>query len=279
MPLAAAIALGLLAILTRVPAQEAIATNSVGMKLVLIQPGRFQVGVFKPSCPARTDPVDPAEHPRARWTDADYRRCEEMVRRDAKAGFTVTIPRPYYIGKYEVTQTEWTRVMGTNPSTFQRGDDGIDPARRPVDSVTWEEAQRFVRALNRVERTDAYRLPTEFEWEYAARAGSTTDPTWDEIRQMAWHQEIELPVTRTVGTKTPNAWGLHDMLGNVWEWVDDYYNEQTFADPVPPRRGTVHVLKGGGFLSDVKNAVYSTHGAGPGDGFDIGFRVVRDVAK
>ena len=81
----------------------------------------------------------------------------------------------------------------------------------------------------------------------------------------------------SVGTKKPNAWGLHDMLGNVWEWVSDYYNEKIFADPVPPRDGTTHVLKGGGFLGDVKNTTYSTHAAGPGDGFDVGFRIVRDL--
>ena len=87
----------------------------------------------------------------------------------------------------------------------------------------------------------------------------------------------ERATTHPVGTKKPNAWGLHDMLGNVWEWVQDYDNEKIFADPLPPRRGKARVLKGGGFLADVKNAVYSTHAAGPGDGFDVGFRIVRDV--
>ena len=84
-------------------------------------------------------------------------------------------------------------------------------------------------------------------------------------------------MTHAVGARKPNAWGLHDMLGNVWEGVSDYYNDKLFADPAAPRRGVTHVLKGGGFLSDVKNAVYSTHAGGPGDGFDIGFRIVRDV--
>jgi formylglycine-generating enzyme len=81
-----------------------------------------------------------------------------------------------------------------------------------------------------------------------------------------------------VGLKKPNAWGLHDVLGNVWEWVSDHYNEKIFPDPEPPRHGTTHVLKGGGFLSDVKNTTWSTHAAGPGDGFDVGFRIVRDLS-
>ena len=75
----------------------------------------------------------------------------------------------------------------------------------------------------------------------------------------------------------PNAWGLYDTLGNVWEWVQDYYNEKIFADPTPPRSGTQHVLKGGGFAADVKNATYLTHAAGPGSKFDVGFRVVKAV--
>jgi formylglycine-generating enzyme required for sulfatase activity len=80
-----------------------------------------------------------------------------------------------------------------------------------------------------------------------------------------------------VGQKEPNAWGLYDTLGNVWEWVQDYYNEKIFADPTPPDTGTVHVLKGASFVGDVKNLTYRTHGAGPANGWDVGFRVVREV--
>lgn len=258
-------------------AQAPTYANSIGMELVLVRPGTLVVGRFQPTCPSAAEPDDPGQDPRARWTKADYERCEQMVKREAMAGFTVTISRAYYIGKYEVTQGEWTKVMGTNPSVFQGSRVDGDAARHPVDSVTWEDAQRFIGRLNQRERTTAYRLPTEFEWEHAGRAGAATDPTWDEIRELAWEQDITQATTHLVGTKKPNAWGLHDMLGNVWEWVDDFYNEKMFADRVPPRRGTVHVLKGAGFLGDVKNAIYSTHGAGPGDGFDVGFRIVRDL--
>ena len=258
-------------------AQPQTFTNSIGMELVLIRPGTLLVGRFQPTCPSPAEVDAPSEHPRARWTEADHKLCAEMVKRDARSGFTVTIERPFYIGKYEVTQDEWTRVMGTNPSVFQGSRVKDAAERHPVDSVTWEDTQAFVRKLNDLEKTTGYRLPTEFEWEHAARAGSFSDPTWAEIPELSWRQEIETATTHPVGAKKANPWGLHDMLGNVWEWVDDYYNEKIFADPVPPRRGTVHVLKGGGFLSDVKNTVYSTHGAGPGSGFDVGFRIVRDV--
>jgi formylglycine-generating enzyme required for sulfatase activity len=167
--------------------------------------------------------------------------------------------------------------MKTNPSIFQ-GDKVADAAdRHPVENVTWEDAQTFLRRLNALEKTKVYRLPTEFEWEYAARAGEDADTPWTVIRERAIAGYNAFFSTQTVGSKKPNAWGLYDMQGNVWEWVQDYYNEKLFADPTPPRSGKVHVLKGGGFAADVKNAIPATHAAGPGSKFDVGFRIVRDV--
>lgn len=255
------------------PAQEPTLTNTIGMEFVLIAPGRMLVGRFQPQCPRR-DVTAGAE---ARWTTADVDRCEEMARRDALPGFTVTLARPYYIGRYEVTQAEWKRVMGNNPSVFQGARVRGDADRHPVDNVTWSDAQAFLTRLNALDTTAHYRLPTEFEWEYAARAGAAAEPSWDDIRAGAWQADVDLGTTHPVGTKRPNAWGLHDTLGNVWEWVADAYNEKLFADPVPPTAGSTHVLKGGSFVSDVKNTTWSTHAAGPGNAFDVGFRVVREL--
>ncbi len=200
-----------------------------------------------------------------------------MVKRDAMPGFTVRIPRSYYIGRHEVTQAQWKRVMGGNPSVFQRGRANGNTDRHPVESVTWTNAQRFIRRLNAIDKTARYRLPTEFEWEYAARAGATTEPSWDEIRESAWQSDVDLGTTHAVGGKKPNRWGLYDTLGNVWEWTADFYNEKLFAAASPPKAGTTHVLKGGSFVSDVKNATWTTHAGGPGSGFDVGFRIVREV--
>ena len=282
-----------------VAAQEPAYTNSIGMQFVLIHTGTMQVGVFQPGCPA---PVDPAAanaraqatrpdrrppDPRIAWTEADYAKCHELAEREASPGFEVKIAKPYYIGQYEVTQGQWKKVMGENPSVFQGTKVTDDGDRHPVDSVTWDEAQHFIRQLNKLERTNAYRLPTEFEWEYAGRADGSGQVAWSEIRQMAVQgigfggrgaTPTPPPGTQMVGSKKPNAWGLSDMLGNVWEWVQDYYNEKLFPDPTPPKTGRQHVLKGCGFASDVKNCIYATHGAGPADGWDVGFRIVRDVA-
>jgi formylglycine-generating enzyme required for sulfatase activity len=91
-----------------------------------------------------------------------------------------------------------------------------------------------------MEEGKRYRLPTEQEWEYAARAGADGDIPWAQIRQQA---QLDTRTTNAVGGKAPNAWGLYDMLGNVWEWVQDWYNEKLFANPEPPQQGTQHVLK------------------------------------
>jgi formylglycine-generating enzyme len=265
-------------------------TDKAGIEYILIQPGSMQVGVFQPACPspavqdsgrgrAGRAPADP----RTQWTSQDYQTCDELVKRDSSVGFTVNITKAFYLGKYEVTQAQWKKVMGSNPSVFQGGKAKDDADRHPVDSVTWADTQTFLKKLNAMEKSKLYRLPTEFEWEYAGRAGEPGQTSWNEIRQVAWEQlGSQKGTTQMVGTKLPNAWGLYDMLGNVWEWVADYYNEKLFADPVPPTKkgresGSEHVLKGGGFVSDVKNVIYATHGAGPGDGWDVGFRVARGV--
>jgi sulfatase modifying factor 1 len=257
--------------------QEAV-TNSIGMEFVLIHPGSMTVGRFQPPYPkppAAAMPGQPAGRP-SKYTAEEYARIEQAAKADWTPGFRVTIARPYYIGKYEVTQAQWRKVMGTNPSVFQGARISDEGDRHPVDNVTWKDAQAFVRKLNALEKTTMYRLPSEFEWEYAARAGAEDDIPWSAIREQAIAGYNSYFNTHMVGEKKPNAWGLFDMLGNVWEWVEDYYNERIFADPAPPRSGKQHVLKGGGYAADVKNATYLTHAAGPGNRFDVGFRVIKE---
>jgi len=277
-------------------AQTPTTTNSVGMEFVLIQPGSMVVGRFEPPYPTPPDPNAPPPPPPAAnaaagrggraggggrggtpLTAEQYARVEAMAKAAVSPGFTVRITRPYYIGKYEVTQAQWKAVMGTNPSIIQGAKVTDDADRHPVDNVSWDDAQAFVRRLNAMEKTTAYRLPTEFEWEYAARAGEDADTPWTVIRERAIAGYNSFSSHQMVGTKQPNPWGLHDTLGNVWEWVQDYYNGKIFADPTPPTSGTQRVLKGGGFASDVKNAIPATHAFGPGSGFDVGLRIVRDV--
>ena len=264
-------------------AQQPVTTNSVGMEFVLIQPGTFTVGRFQPAYAKPPDPTAPPDAaPAGRRggrggptpTPDEYARIEAAWKKDVSDGFQVAIGKAYYIGKFEVTQAQYKKVMGTNPSLFQGSQiaDGADD--HPVDSVTWADAQAFVKALNQLEKTNVYRLPTEFEWEWAARAGADDDIAWADRRPQAFNSG---QTTQAVGKMKPNAWGLYDTLGNVWEWVEDVYNEKLFADPKPPRSGTQHVLKGGSFVADVANLSYTTHAAGPGNRFDVGFRIVRET--
>ena len=264
-------------------AQQPVTTNSVGMEFVLIQPGTFTVGRFRPAYAKPPDPTAPPDAaPVGRRggrggpppTPEEYARIEAAWKKDVSDGFQVSIGKAYYIGKYEVTQAQYKKVMGTNPSLFQGSQitDGADD--HPVDSVTWADAQAFVKALNQLEKTNVYRLPSEFEWEWAARAGADDDIAWADRRPQAFNSG---QTTQAVGKMKPNAWGLYDTLGNVWEWVEDVYNEKLFADPKPPRSGKQHVLKGGSFVADVANLSYTTHAAGPGNRFDVGFRIVRET--
>ncbi len=178
---------------------------SVHIEFVKIAAGEFTMG-----CATGDDACDP----------------------DEKPAHKVRITKPFEIGKYEVTQAQWQAVMGSNPSTI-KGDN------RPVETVSKEEAHDFLARLNALNDGYHYRLPTEAEWEYAARAGSTAAPRLDDV---AWYADNSGDETHPVGQKKPNAWGLYDTLGNVREWVEDqygrdYYSTSPAADPTGPEPG------------------------------------------
>jgi len=149
--------------------------------------------------------------------------------------------------------------MGANPSYFTECG-----SRCPVEQVSWEDVQEFIRRLNEQESGSGYeyRLPTEAQWEYAARAG-TTGARHGELDEIAWHSDNSGSETHPVGEKLANAWGLHDMLGNVWEWVADWfavYPAGAVTDPQGPDTGSGRVTRGGGWANNARS-VRSAPGA------------------
>jgi formylglycine-generating enzyme required for sulfatase activity len=190
---------------------------------------------------------------------------------DDELQHVVTISKDFYLGMYEVTQAEYQKVMGTNPSEFQ-GDKiaerhpktgrvvkKVDSANHPVENVSWEDAVAFCKKLSELPEERAagrvYRLPTEAEWEHACRAGSTTSYTFGEDRQelgeYAWLSSNAGSRTHPVVEKKPNAWGLYDMHGNVWEWCSDWYGpypDVPTTDPVGPSTGSFRVYRGGSWF-------------------------------
>src|SRR5947209_7241846 len=165
-------------------AQNSTVINSIGMEFKRIQPGSFIMGKFQPPYPKPpSDTVKAGAPARAErgYNAEEYKLAAELAKRDALPGFTVTIKNPFYIGKFEVTQAQWKKVMGSNPSVFQGDKVSGDAGDHPVENVTWEDAQQFLNKLNKLDKGMTYRLPTEFEWEYAARAGATGDIPWAQI--------------------------------------------------------------------------------------------------
>ena len=163
---------------------------------------------------------------------------------DERPRTRVRISRGFYLGKYEVTQELWQAVTGTNPSRFS------GCGRCPVEKVSWNDAQEFIRRLNARAGGTRYRLPTEAEWEYAARAGTVGD-RYGNVDAIAWHEDNSGERTHPVGQKAPNAWGLHDMLGNVYEWVQDRnggYPGGLVTDPAGPSSGSFRVYRGGSWI-------------------------------
>ncbi|MDC0292966.1 formylglycine-generating enzyme family protein [Verrucomicrobia bacterium] len=168
---------------------------------------------------------------------------------------TVTITKPFWLGKTEVTQSQWEAVMGNNPSRF-KGDD------LPMTNINWHDAVDFCEKLNAIKHDtlpDGYRytLPTEAQWEYACRAGTTTrfcyGDDYNQLGQYAWNEDNSSDKTHPVGEKQPNDWGLHDMHGNVWEWCldgySDSYLEGSVSDPQNFKISSFQVVRGGSWFS------------------------------
>ena len=233
--------------------------NGVKLELLLIKPGTFEMG----------SPADEAE-----------RGKDESLH-------SVTLSKAFYMGKYPVTQEQFLALTGKNPSVFNTAKLNADTAQHPVDSVTWEEAAAFCKALNEKIRAQLpqgmeVRLPTEAQWEYACRAGTkakyysgNADADLDAV---AWHKANSGGKSHPVGGKKPNAFGLYDMLGNVWQWCRDGYAEhyETLAavDPVCAQDGG-RILHGGSWRSTRKGsrAAYRNNDAIDFRGENYGFRV------
>jgi len=198
---------------------------------------------------------------------------------DNETQHLVKITKPFYLSVHEVTQQQYEQVMGKNPSKY-KGE------TKPVEQVKWNEAVEFCRKLSDEEGVE-YRLPTEAEWEYACRAGTITAYSFgDDVSQLgeyAWYNANSENTTHPVGEKKPNAWGLYDMHGNVWEWCQDWYGAyeslKLASDPTGPASGTYRVLPGGAFVYQPRLVRAANHfNTPPNDRSpNIGFRLARTI--
>lgn len=193
----------------------------------------------------------------------------------------VTISHDFWLGKFEVTQGEFTALMNKNPSHFK------GCSNCPVEKVTYFDAVAFCSALTKREQETKrlppayeYRLPTEAEWEYACRAGTTNFFSFKDEPpdQYAWTAENSEAKPHPVGEKRPNPWGLYDMHGNVWEWCQDWftnYPATNLADPIGPNQGKVKVFRGGGWNNEVQFARSANRFMmSPSNGiYFVGFRI------
>ncbi len=258
-------------------------TSSIGVTLVRIEPGSFQMGTTKEQIDQllRLFPDSKRE-----WFDAEQPQHR------------VKIARPFFLGTHPVTQGQYEAIMGSNPSHFKGSDD------LPVETVSWLDAVSFCNKMSekdkrtpfyRINGTDVadvggngYRLPTEAEWEYACRAGMAGLFPWgDDIGKQgehAWFSNNSDGKAHPVGQKRPNAWGLYDMLGNVWEWCADWYDWKYYAsspsvavDPPGPPKASSRVSRGGGWGIEPRYArsAYRNGRAPEFRRFNLGFRLAR----
>jgi formylglycine-generating enzyme required for sulfatase activity len=231
-------------------------TNSLGMEMILLPSGGFVMG--------------------GDW-DAEQADENELPKHE------VTFKTSFYMGKYAVTQSQWQTLMGGNPSEFSGAD-------HPVETVSYDNVLVFIRCLNEKEDTRTYRLPTEAEWEYAARAGSRYTYCFGteigRLKEFAWFQANSGGTTHSVGQLAPNDWGIYDMHGNVHEWCADWYGREFYAQspllhPAGPSKGVARVLRGGDWGSDAWycrcaiRSLSSPQRRSP----RVGFRLVKDLRE
>jgi len=224
-------------------------TNSIGMKLVYVPPGEFQMG---------SGPSEPGRH-------------------DDETLHTVRITRGFWIGAAEVTQDQWQKVMGFNPAQ-PKGDN------LPAAKMSWAQAVEFCRKLSQADRAD-YVLPTEAQWEYACRAGTTGAFSGGETDDVAWHMDNSDERPHEVAGKKPNAWGLYDMHGNAAEWCRDWYQRDLGSapavDPAGPAEGKARVVRGGSWNHFARACRCAARGdANPAYQMDhVGLRVIATRAS
>jgi formylglycine-generating enzyme required for sulfatase activity len=244
-------------------------TNSIGMEFVLIPAGSFVMG-------SRISPEELVQR-----YGGEKKECGLE-----KPHHPVKIEQPFYLQTTPVTHGQWQRLTGDNPSSFKDcGDDC------PVEQASWIDVQMFIEELNRIEEIKDYRLASEAEWEYSCRAGSETEFFFGSfakrLGEFAWYSENSDAKTHPVGKKKPNAWGLYDMYGNVWEWVEDDWHGSYDGAPVDGRawvynpRGSGRVVRGGSWSYEARycrSATRNYYWPGYRPVLDVGFRLSRSVA-
>ncbi len=221
-------------------------TKKIPIELVWCPPGEFDMGSPE-SETGRCDDEGPQHH--------------------------VTLTKGFWIGKFEVTVDQWTAVMGSAPGREASG-------RHPVNRVSWNDCQVFLRRLSKM-TGKKFRLPTEAEWEYACRAGTTTPFAGKKSDDLGWYITNSDRKNHPVGSKKPNPWGIYDMHGNVWEWCQDFFGDYTadsVVDPVGPKTGDEYVYRGGCSWRPVldSRSAYRNYDAPTYKQGRLGLRVVTD---